>query len=236
MVRNSGNVIRPDCTNRETLREYLLRTCTVSTMAANQEDIRAIDVVEYERIWGFVLEIGTAERHFNSLQQTYRALASTWLLGSCAGAGFVFKEWHDPSSIERTVLLGSIGLLGGIGIVLLWVVDLLVYHRLLDAYFVEGLHLEEMYPWLPQVRSNMMRIHDGNGILSRIILFYVCSSGVLFLFSVIYVGYWIIAFRGAYSMAYLWAAGTISVVSCSEALLVRSTHKTAITLKKYSRR
>jgi len=34
--------------------------------------------------------------------------------------------------------------------------DLLVYHRLLDACFIEGLFLEDRYPLLPPLRHNMM--------------------------------------------------------------------------------
>lgn len=205
-------------------------------MKGNREDIRAIDAVEFQRVWGLVVEIGISERHFDSLQQAYRALASSWLLATFAGAGFVLKDWHDPGSLERTVLLGSIGLLGGVGIVLLWMIDLLVYHSLLDAFFVEGLHLEETYPWLPQVRSNMMRIQDGKGVIPRVVLFYVISSAVLFLLSVAYVGYWMIAFRGAIALAVLWIAGMLSLIACSELLLVRSSDRTSVALKKYSRR
>ena len=71
---------------------------------------------------------------------------------------------------------------------MLWVVDLLAYHHLLSAYFLEGLRIEAYHPELPQIRWNMWE----QGIVERRIkLFYAgCSlapipfgAGALFSFA-----------------------------------------------------
>ena len=103
----------------------------------------------------------------------------------------------------------GIAVAGSLGITLLWVVDLLVYHRLLDSNFVEGLILEEQYPWLPPIRSNMMRTQMGQGVLFCVVLFY---SGTIMLL--------VIIAGGALSLwlgkQVLWAA----VISFSVSLLL----------------
>jgi hypothetical protein len=44
---------------------------------------------------------------------------------------------------------------------------LLVYHRLLDACFIEGLFLEERYPWLPPLRHNIKIVAHGQQYCGR---------------------------------------------------------------------
>src|SRR5262245_830160 len=92
-------------------------------------------------LWKIFDFIAEQERHFNNLQSKYRVLASAWLLASLSGIGFVIKELTRPTD-SPYLLIAAIAAAGGTGIYLLWVVDILVYHRLLDACFVEGLKLE----------------------------------------------------------------------------------------------
>ncbi len=102
-------------------------------------------------VWKIVLECGEQERHFNTLQGAYRALASTWLLAMFAGIGFLLN-----SNIEhRHLLISLTGLATTIGVFLLWFPDLCVYHRLLLAAFEEARILELQHPSLPPIRSRM---------------------------------------------------------------------------------
>ena len=117
-------------------------------------------------------EIGTQERHFNTLQGTYRGMASAWLLASFTAIGFVMSKTINIG-IDPELLVAGIALAGCVGIALLWVIDLLVYHRLLDSWFIEGLILEDRYPWLPPFRHNMMQTQKGEGVLFRIVGFYL---------------------------------------------------------------
>ena len=115
-------------------------------------------------------------------------MASAWLFATFTAIGFVISTTINIG-IGIELLVAGIAIAGCIGILLLWVIDLLVYHRLLDSCFIEGLILEDRYPWLPPFRHNMMRTQKGEGVLFRVVSFYstpvvlliVVSSGSIFL-------------------------------------------------------
>jgi len=138
-----------------------------------------------ENIWKIAEELGNNERHFNQLQHQYRALASAWILAMFAGVQYVLSNWNTlPLASE--VILSLVGLAGAVGITQLWNLDIRVYHQLLEAYFVEGLKLEESYPWLPQVRKNMLVTQQkrSKGVLGRVIWFYLVGNSVALLVSI----------------------------------------------------
>ena len=121
--------------------------------------------------WGYLIEIGESERHFNNIQAKYRLLASTWLLASFAGIGFVLKDLGTAS--EKDLLLFAITAGGSFGVVLIWILDILGYHRLLGAYFLEGLRIEQENPELPQIRHQMLKLGTVGG---KVQLFYfICA-------------------------------------------------------------
>jgi hypothetical protein len=121
--------------------------------------------------WEYLKEIGEAERHFNDIQARYRVLASTWLLASFAGIGFVLTRLEVPE--EKDLFLCLIAAGGSIGVLIIWLLDILGYHRLLGAYFVEGLRIELENQNLPQIRWLMM---DLGTVGSKARLFYfVCA-------------------------------------------------------------
>jgi hypothetical protein len=134
-----------------------------------------------DQLWPALTEVGAYERHFNDIQSKYRALASTWLLATFGGVGFVLSQRTLELPFDRLVGAGFLGVAGAVGVVLLWVLDLLVYHRLLDAVFVAALKLEADYPQLPRLRTNMVLSLDKEGVLPRVVWFYMAGTGVLLL-------------------------------------------------------
>lgn len=141
-------------------------------MVTKSEVMTAPEEQAFERIWRVLEEIGTQERHFNTLQATYRGMASGWLLASFSAVGFVISK-SAAIDIEPLLLVSGISLAGSVGIALLWSLDLLVYHRLLDSCFIEGLILEDRYSWLPPLRHNMMNTQKEEGVLFRVVGFYI---------------------------------------------------------------
>jgi hypothetical protein len=115
--------------------------------------------------WKFAAELMSAERHFNSMQNHCRTMASTWLLAAFGGIGFIHAE-----KLERADLLaGVVAIAGAFGILLLWVLDVKVWHRLLLANYMEGRALEKANNWQPQVRTRLgeyrglpVRVHISN--------------------------------------------------------------------------
>jgi hypothetical protein len=132
---------------------------------------------ETELIWNFYIEMGLVERHFNQIQSGYRTLASTWMLGAFAAIGFVLAtEFSLP--IPRELLVAAIGIAASIGVGLIWVLDLLINQRLLDASFIQSRALETTHRWLPQIRNTMRTLLRGRA-LRLVLLFYVVGTEVM---------------------------------------------------------
>ena len=132
---------------------------------------------EYERVWKIYCELGQIERHFNNAQSTYRALTSSWLLAAFGAIGFVLSR-ELALRIPGELVIASIGMAAAVGVYLLWVLDLLVTQRLLDAAYIEARNLENSHAWLPQVRNNMRILLGGKG-LSLVVWFYVAGTAVV---------------------------------------------------------
>ena len=156
----------------------------------NQDSIESMNDENSRRVLELFIELGDLERHFNELESRYRSLASTWLLAAFAGIAFVISEPIDIS-FDRLLAITGIGIAGSIGIMLLWNLDLMVYHKLLNAVFIEGLELEEKYKWLPAVRTNMKALHGGTGVEPRIVWFYVGGTSVLLMISGLSLALWL---------------------------------------------
>jgi hypothetical protein len=139
-----------------------------------ESDAKISDIVE------IYSDIREYEQHFNQIQSNYRGLASTWLLATFAGIGFVWSVNYNPV-LPADLLIAGIAVAGSLGIFLLWNLDHNVYHGLLDSVFVEGLRLENKHIWLPQVRHNMMRVEEsGKTVFFYIFLFYFIPQIVLY--------------------------------------------------------
>jgi hypothetical protein len=153
-----------------------------------------------ELLWDMLKELGTSERHFNTLEAEYRKLASIWLLAGFAGMGFLLKEDLNVGVVPEVAVLG-IGLATSIGIFLLWIVDLLVYHRLLDACFIEARKIEALHPELPQVRANMVQSQFGGSVTTRLRWFYILLAAAPVVFSAPLFVLWCEDEQGAFAVA-----------------------------------
>jgi hypothetical protein len=132
--------------------------------------------------------IGEEERHFNELEMEYRKLASQWLLVSLGAIGFILSKNELP--INTWALVIGICIAASIGILVLWLLDLKVYHELLHGAFREGVLLENEFPQiLPQIRNNMVKSQKGGDIITKVILFYFFS--ILLLLAIANIAVWI---------------------------------------------
>lgn len=181
--------------------------------AWNLEKLKELDGCD--SFWKLFNYLGEQERHFNQLQAGYRVTASGWLLASLGAMGFVTISHSDTAMIS--ILVCGIGAAGAVGIYLLWVVDILVYHRLLDACFVEGLKLERVVSGIPPTRHNMMRMLSSRGVLFRIVGYYL---GPIVLLTLLSGGGLVIYLRAGHPTAALMAAVATSVVAFFASLLL----------------
>src|SRR6185312_13230730 len=92
------------------------------------------------------------ESDYDGAQGTIRSTASLWILAAFAGFGFVFSA-RLQAPITQSFLGTILAWAAAFGLFVLWVIDQLVYQRLLHSVFVHGLFMEWRDPSLPQIRT-----------------------------------------------------------------------------------
>ncbi len=95
-------------------------------------------------------------KHFDNLQTRFRILGSTVLLGTIAAIGFLFSLQQLDLPYRRTLAASFVSIIGIVGLLTLWRVDLKYYERLLVSNFAEIFRLEAENDWLPRPHHNML--------------------------------------------------------------------------------
>jgi hypothetical protein len=134
--------------------------------------------------------IGEQERHFNELEKSYRLLASQWLLASLGVIGYLLQS-DKIMLFDKNLLIGLIGLVSNFGIFLLWIIDIKVYHKLLNCAFLQGIKLEQENDWLPKIRTDMLLTQEKGDVINQTGLYYLCTCILLQLISIISIGYFL---------------------------------------------
>lgn len=123
-------------------------------------------------------EIGEMERHILSIQARCRLIASLWLWGSFAGMAYILSENLNLHISNELIFLG-INTTTLLGICILWLLDLLVYHRQLVWIMSEGTYLEGKYSWLPKLRKFRYALLCHSDSSPRLIWYYFLQTVVL---------------------------------------------------------
>ncbi|WP_421870345.1 hypothetical protein [Motiliproteus sp.] len=133
--------------------------------------------------WELIKTITEAEHHFNNLCFKIRTLASTWLLATFAGVGFLITKTIDQSLniANLTVLLCWAG---SVGIFTLWILDIQIYQKMLNAWFEQRRAIEHQHPEFPQIHQAITKTQPGGRATSLIKLYYIalCSVPLLLAF------------------------------------------------------
>ncbi len=130
-------------------------------------------------IVAFLAHIAEQEKHFNELETEYRKLASTWLLAAMGGCGYVLTADKIPLDVTW-LLVSAIGYMSSVGIFVLYVMDLNVYHKMAESYFVEGLYLELKHSdWIRPIRMRMLKALRSNSVTKRVSFYYFTSIALL---------------------------------------------------------
>lgn len=137
--------------------------------------------LSFEQLMEVYNHIAEEERHFNNLEMEYRKLASKWLLVSLGAIGFILSK-QELVPINIWILVIGICIAASVGILVLWLLDMKVYHELLHSAFKEGILLENEFPQiLPQIRNNMVKSLKGGTVITKVILYYFFSILLLIL-------------------------------------------------------
>ena len=96
---------------------------------ANTKTSTASVESEYQRLRKY-------EQQYDTTQMEIRKLASIWLLAALGAVAYLVREDGSKAIVNAMILIGIVGLMGNIGLLVLWILDQLVYHSLLNAVFL----------------------------------------------------------------------------------------------------
>ncbi len=133
--------------------------------------------------WDMIKTITDAEHHFNNLCFKIRTLASTWLLATFTGVGFLLSKEID-SRLDNEEVIVLLCWIGSLGIFVLWILDLQVYQRLLNAWFEAREPIEERNPDFPQLMKAIKATQPSGSASNLIKIFYMSLFGAPLLFGI----------------------------------------------------
>lgn len=137
---------------------------------------------KFESYW----KLSEMEERYNSSSGGIRTLASAWILGSLGAMGWLFSSYNPVKwPLPLGFLLVTVMTLGNVGMITLWVMDQLVFHRLLSSVFLVGLKIEKDDQEIPPIRSMMMKTQEGLGTHRWERFFYLGPALVFFLISLV---------------------------------------------------
>lgn len=139
----------------------------------------AIGTAPSESVADHYKSLATYEHHFNSMETELRKLASVWLLAALAAIAYLVRQDVSGALLDARLLIGIVGLAGNAGLLALWILDQLVYHRLLNAVFLLGIRMEYVDPALPPIRTSMMLFSRKRGMARFLRLFYLLPMSAL---------------------------------------------------------
>jgi len=139
--------------------------------------------------WEMIKTITVAEHHFNNLCFKIRSLASTWLLATFAGVGFLLSKKFDLRLSTEEVIV-FLCWVGSLGILVLWVLDLLVYQQLLNVWFDARKPIEKRNPNFPQIRESIKDSQFKGRASNLIKIFYLSLISAPLLFGIYICIYW----------------------------------------------
>jgi hypothetical protein len=133
-------------------------------------------------------ELGAYERHFNQIQNVFKGLASTWFFGGFAAIGFLYSSKLVESFPTKLELASSlVALTVATGIVLFWMMDVMVYHKLLRAVVKKSELLEKSESFLPDLRKTMVEYTTVLNVRRATSIFYITPSLIMTITSFIFI-------------------------------------------------
>lgn len=126
-------------------------------------------------------ELGVYERHFNQIQNVFKGLASTWFLAGFTGIGYVFSTKFNSLPFNPNFASSLICLVISTGILLFWMMDVLVYHKLLRATLDTGEFFESKnkIKHFIVLRENFKHYTKTLNVRTAMSLFYIVPSLIL---------------------------------------------------------
>uniref|UniRef100_UPI00404A2E66 hypothetical protein n=1 Tax=Flavobacterium sp. TaxID=239 RepID=UPI00404A2E66 len=126
-------------------------------------------------------ELGLYERHFNQIQNVFKGLASTWFLAGFTGIGYIFSTEFNSLPVNPNFASSLICLVISTGILLFWMMDVLVYHKLLRATLETGefFKSKNKIKQFIILRENFKHYTKGLNVRTAMSLFYIVPCLIL---------------------------------------------------------
>lgn len=129
-------------------------------------------------------KIGEMEQRFNSTQSGVRTLASTWMLAAFGAIAVLIRTEQGVTwLLHGQLLIVIVSTMASVGLFTLWIVDQMVYQRLLNSAFLVGLKLEHDISTIPPIRAVMIYAAEGVGMSGWLRLFYFVPMVAFFALS-----------------------------------------------------
>ena len=113
---------------------------------------------EYAVAYGLDSKMRHYSAHYSFIKTKYKALATTWLLATFIAVGYLIRGVEIGLPVSNYIAIAFLSVLASLGILLLYFLDVGIYHRLLEAIFVESLKLEKKYPFLSDTEKNIIKL------------------------------------------------------------------------------
>lgn len=118
-------------------------------------------------------KISEMEQRFNATQSGVRTVASTWMLAAFGAIAVLIRSEDGVTWFFHShMLIVVVSTMASLGLFALWIVDQVVFQRLLNSAFLVGLKMEHDNPTIPPVRSVMTYAAEGVGMSRWLRLFY----------------------------------------------------------------
>lgn len=126
-------------------------------------------------------EFGIYERHFNQIQNVFKGLASTWFLAGFTGIGYIFSTEFNSIPFDPNFASSLICLVISTGILLFWMMDVLIYHKLLRATLETGEYFESKnkIKHFIELRQNFKHYTNSLNVRTAMSIFYIVPCLIL---------------------------------------------------------
>lgn len=138
-------------------------------------------------IYGLYSQLSILANFYSRIQNSYKSVASTWLVSTLIGVGYLFSQRESNLPISPYLILIFVFFVSMWGITLIWFLDIYVYQTDFYKVVIEEVKLEKKHKWLSSVNDNISKIQSNpRKRISQSIFYIGCHYILLFLMCLIF--------------------------------------------------
>lgn len=106
--------------------------------------------------YGMYSQLNTLSNFYSRIQNSYKAVAATWLVASLVGIGYIFSQQVENLPLHPIIACVLISLFSILGVTLLWFLDIYIYQTYFFGTVVAASEIEKKNPWLADINCNIL--------------------------------------------------------------------------------